>query len=762
MPSKLHATHHVPRFSRPPHLVHLYSPSRSAPLTTTTQCVCVCPSCRKHCSGVCGHDGEPRTSAVPRPAVGDEQAPRSPPLSSSAPVHGSLFDGLQVYVVGGRQPLGSQHASGAEAAAAAAAAGRLSARSAQATTTTPTTARTMVLDSHRLSMSSRQHQRQQWETLHEQPQTGYPSSQHTSLVSASTASFSSGALEPNWRDHVLSAPSTVAPSPPMPLHSNSGMSESGSSALLSAVGATGAAAAAAVGGGDANHAAIPGSARALARMMHFSGDSNHPAASSSDGVDSPGRASTKRGEDGSSLSAPTSSGGNVSIEMAEGAVGPASLPGGGGSGDDDGTPRTEAIGSWMTSGDHGQDKPVSNLAASIPDLGQCGDEDEYEQTPTPHSSASAGATYSSGADSPATSGGWVSDSGTARPDGFAEERKVIGGQSFVVQPFDQRSERPESGAALAPLPGLWRVFESQGYPYYLHEASGHSQWEDPREKGAIRFQKLLSTTPATNVAAGVRDRVSDLCLEGNEGTTRTEKGVEMASEDAVETPMGTERGHPPPVSPIKPTAVAVAVAVSRYVDTAAAGTRSAENSADCGGEAASKSSKGREQESGNGAFFETTLEENPGRASPSVEGCGSADSRDFCSVDEEESPAMKDGGDSKSESSSDDSDDDCHPVVGINTAGMTPPKSTDIVISGGGWSSGGDSKDPDDGARGMPRSEGVTCDDASTIPADRPAGSVASSTCETRDGYDDEQQEQQEEEDWWQELDDEESGDTKL
>ena len=32
------------------------------------------------------------------------------------------------------------------------------------------------------------------------------------------------------------------------------------------------------------------------------------------------------------------------------------------------------------------------------------------------------------------------------------------------------------------LSGLWRVFFSEGYPYYLHEASGHSQWEDPRDR----------------------------------------------------------------------------------------------------------------------------------------------------------------------------------------------------------------------------------------------------------------------------------------
>lgn len=706
-----------------------------APLTMTHFCFRVCLSWRKRCSGVYGHDRESHNLAIPRPTVYDEQMPRSPPLSSSAPVHGSLFDGLQVYVVGGRQPLGSQHASEATAA------GRVSTRSAQTTTT----ARTMVLDSHRLSMSSRQHQ--QWEQPQEQPHSCYPLSQHTSLVSASTASSSSGGLEPNWRDYVLSAPSTIAPSPPMPLHSNAGVSDGGSTALLSAIETTGTPPA---GGGGTSHMGVPGSARALARMMHFSGNNNHTAPSSVDGSDSPGRGSTKTRVAGSSLSAWTSSGGNVAVEMTGAAVGSVSLTGG--DGGVHGTP-TEAIGSWMTADDHNQHKPASGSTASIPKLGQL----NFEPTPASESSAVAGTTFSGGVDSPATSGGWVSDGGTAGREGVAGEH------SFIVKPSDERGERPERGVASAPLPGLWRVFESQGYPYYLHEASGHSQWEDPRENETVRSQQLLSTRVATHVAVGVQDHVSDLCFEGTKGPRRKEKDVEPATNEAVEAPMEKNRGHPPPTSPIKPTGVPVAVDVSRYVVTAAV-TQGAEKPADYGGEEKSMPSKNAEQQRSNGEFFETALEENPGRVSPLVASCGSTDSRGFGSIDEEGGLTIKDNEDNKSESSCNDSDDDCRLSVGGNTAGMVSHRSINTTTSGGGERTEGDTEDPDKGARGPLPPEFETHDDAS-ISVDRTDLSVTSSTCGTRNDHDDERKEQEveeAEEEWWQELDEETSEDKKL
>lgn len=702
--------------------------------------------------------------AAPRPAVADEQVPRSPPLSSSAPVHGSLFDGLQVYVVGGRQPLGSQHASGV------AAAGGLSARSLRTTTT----ARTMVLDSHRLLMSSRQHQHQhqQWEQPQAQPQRGYPLSQQGSLVSASTASFSSGALEPDWRDNILSAPSTVAPSPPVlpHSHSNAGMSEDGSTALVSAIRPTETPIAC---GGDTSHAGVPGSARALARMMHFSGDKNLTTPSSADSLDSPGRGSTTRGVVGSSLSAPASSDGNIPVGVAEGGVDSASHAGVGGSFDGSGGRgghgiRPGAIGSWMTPIDHDQHKPVTG-SARTPRLGQRGDEDGTEPTLTPHSSAIAG-----GADRPAISGGWVSDDGTSGRDGVVEERSALGGSSFVVKPSAGRGERQEKEAASTPLPGLWRVFESQGYPYYLHEASGHSQWEDPRENDAVRSQKLLSTIVATDV----QDQVSNLCSEGGNGTTRKERDTGMATKE-VETLKAMDRGHPPPVSPIKPTGVPVAVDVSRYADA-----RSAERSTDGGGEAASQSSRNTEQE--NGELFDTTLQENepPRRTRSSIDSRGRTGTRDFGSIDtasfqggnesgcengasflsinEEEGPATKDDEYSKDGFSSNGSDENCRPSVGANAAGGASHRPSDSTTSRGAMSEG-DGEDTDEGPRG-PLRHGVVPRDEPSIPTDRTDLSVESSALETRNGYDDEQQEQEAEveEEWWQELDDEASGDAKL
>ena len=688
-------------------------------------------------------------------------------------------------MVGGRQPLGSQHASGV------AAAGGLSARSARTTTT----ARTMVLDSHRLSMSLRQHQHQyqhqhqQREQSREYPQYGYHLSQQASLVSASTA-FSSGALEPNWKDNVLSAPSTVAPSPPSQLHSNAGMLEGGCTALVSGVGPTGTPTAS---GGNNRHAGVPGSARALARMMHFSGGNNLAAPASADGLDSPGRGSATRGAVGSPLSAPASSDSNAPVEVGEAGVDDADDAGGagsggtgcgGGGGDRGGHGiSVDAIGSWMMCDDHDQDKPLSGSVTSTPTLGQHGDGDGTEPTPTPRGLAVAG-----GADSPAISGGWVSDDGTAERNGVAEERSDLRENCFFVKPSAGYGEQQEEEAASVPLSGFWRVFESQGYPYYLHEASGHSQWEDPRENDSVRSQQLLSTVVATDR----QDQDSDVCFEGGNGTVEKENDTEMAPKEAVETPKEMDRGYPPPASPIKPTGVPVAVDVSRYVSTAAV-TRSAGNPADCGGEQASKPSRNAEQEDGDGEFFDTPLEENEhlGRTSSSTDSCGGTDTRDFgsvgtasfhggndsagedgaplLSINGEEGPMMPDdddddggGGGGKNETTSKSSDIDGRPGVGGNATGRASHRSADTATGWGAISEGG-REDTAEEPRGTLRRE-VAPHDEPSIAACRSDLSVESSTFGTRNGCDDEQQEQkaEAEEEWWQELDDETSGEINL
>ncbi|CAM9596696.1 unnamed protein product, partial [Ectocarpus fasciculatus] len=195
------------------------------------------------------------TKAAPPPSTVDEHV-ISPATSTSAPVqgrHGSLFDGLQVYVVGGRQPLGSQHS--------CAAPGMMSASSARA----PASARTMVLDSHRLSTASHHHQL--WEQQQQQQhQNHYPSNQQPSYNSSlSTPSFEG--LDPNWRENVLSAPTTMAPSPPIPVSTpeDDRRPSRDSTPLLSAVHST----ATTKGGDGTDLVGVPGSARALARMIHF-------------------------------------------------------------------------------------------------------------------------------------------------------------------------------------------------------------------------------------------------------------------------------------------------------------------------------------------------------------------------------------------------------------------------------------------------------------------------------------------------------------
>ncbi|CBN74153.1 Ankyrin [Ectocarpus siliculosus] len=204
--------------------------------------------------GLYARGGELHNTKATPPQSTVEEDVISPASSASAPVqgrHGSLFDGLQVYVVGGRQPLGSQHS--------CAAPGNVSALA-----RVPVSARTMVLDSHRLSTASHHHQRR--EEQQQQHQNYYPSNQHTSYNSSlSTASFEG--LDPNWRDNVLSAPSTVAPSPPTPVlpPEDDRRPSCDSTPLLSAVPST---ATTNIGDGT-SVVGVPGSARALARMIHF-------------------------------------------------------------------------------------------------------------------------------------------------------------------------------------------------------------------------------------------------------------------------------------------------------------------------------------------------------------------------------------------------------------------------------------------------------------------------------------------------------------
>ncbi|CAM9722824.1 unnamed protein product, partial [Laminaria digitata] len=178
---------------------------------------------------------------------------------------GSLFDGLQVYVVGGRQPLGSQQGSSSSAAG----------------TTFPTASTTSAHDSTR-ALSSQQ------QTLPHHHQ-GYFSSQQE-IPSPLTRPYPVGTMTtPNVGGHILSAPLTLAPTPP-PTHRNLTGTEPSMATFFVASGegehcnyslppstavSTNTLTDKNVGRFPAGSppsttAAVPGGARALARMIYFS------------------------------------------------------------------------------------------------------------------------------------------------------------------------------------------------------------------------------------------------------------------------------------------------------------------------------------------------------------------------------------------------------------------------------------------------------------------------------------------------------------
>ncbi|CAM9457671.1 unnamed protein product, partial [Discosporangium mesarthrocarpum] len=65
-------------------------------------------------------------------------------------------------------------------------------------------------------------------------------------------------------------------------------------------------------------------------------------------------------------------------------------------------------------------------------------------------------------------------------------------------------------------PEVWHMYYSEGYPYYLHEKSGHSQWQDPRthqgegveEGGLVPSQG--QTGDSVDTINCVRDRVEPI------------------------------------------------------------------------------------------------------------------------------------------------------------------------------------------------------------------------------------------------------------
>lgn len=465
------------------------------------------------------------------------------------------------------------------------------------------TARNMILDRRQHSTSSREQQ----QTPRSPPQNF--------LSSAFTTPRSTEALDPDWRDNVLSAPSTLAPSAPVPMLDNDRKS----------------------GGGDTSLVGVHGSARALARMIHFS-NSNHAAPSSADTLGHQGGGSATTGVFTSSLSASTSTYNNATVEEDRGGVdsstgSPTNVGGGNG-----GLAPTNAIGSWMISEVHDPDIP--GTAGGTPAGGGHINEDGTEHVPSSHIPGVDDTALSGNFDNTEAVGGWASESG-ATVSGVVSSAQDEE-EFFVIKPSEGHR-----GGALAPLLGVWRVYQSQGYPYYLHEASGHSQWEDPRGRESVRLREL-SMKATTDVTADVGDSLgrrsqANECAVDDREKEREKEQEEEEEEESMENATiaaetkSTEGGwhRPSPASPIRPTGVPVAVKVAQFGDAAA---RSAEVSKDSFGAAASEYGEGGERESNRGVNIhvieDSACRSGLGRASNRTnDGYGSTDGHPFDSID---------------------------------------------------------------------------------------------------------------------------------
>lgn len=413
--------------------------------------------------------------------------------SSAPPVHGSLFDGLQVYVVGERQPLGLQQGISA------------------------------------VGMSSTSVNKK-WRSPTLQRQRKRESIDRTNLSSAAPP-FSAEHTSTDW-DGFLSAPSTVAPSPPV------GEDRPESSASL-AVEATEVTFYENTGqlrsivpikpslGDQALTTTTPGSARALARMIHFSKSTTTTNGIRSC-VDRNVRVSvlspTAEVFDGGGSSRPArvKSTNIGEIEMDEGAS-------------------SDKRESWMTSKGQ-QERLLSSVHNTF--LGvdnQSGEEQTYAIEQNLASETRSGCANSSQIDERNRGSGATNYEGAEEKEGRGEN------DHFFIS-----SSTPRGAGQVGVLTGLWRVFHSQGYPYYLHEASGHSQWNYP-------CCHHVSPTDTADTATDTKEIISKPTSKAE--TTAGDESGEINLTPGMMPVVDVKR---PPASPIKPARVPVAVKVSRF------------------------------------------------------------------------------------------------------------------------------------------------------------------------------------------------------
>lgn len=416
----------------------------------------------------------------------------------------------------------------------------------------------MVLESHRLSASSqqqrqREHQGEQQRCIYAPPQ------QASQMLSSSASPFPAGqTLEPNWRDNVLSAPSTIAPSPPTPMFEDTGSLAAKPTTTVAATTLD----------PDANVVRAPGSARALARMIHFSNE-NH-AASLTAGNIGPEKVDMSA-SDTMTLSA-------AFVGDVAGAAGSSISASSTGDAAEGGT-HVKPLGSWMTPATHDHEKRKSNPNSTIrtPDVGDDGIEGALEKVAA-SSTVAGNATMPGGFGRDTVTVGVASEfPGTERDGKTSQDEEGQAKDCFVVESSREREVGRAGTGASAGLSGLWRVFHSEGYPYFLHDASGHSQWEDPRESKDV----ILSRERLLSVGASVTaEPEKDFNLERHSEEPDTLDG-KMLPEQAKSSPEGStlqeerdgQKRLPAPeafIKPITPRKVPVSVNVSHffYVDGA--------------------------------------------------------------------------------------------------------------------------------------------------------------------------------------------------
>ena len=125
----------------------------------------------------------------------------------------------------------------------------------------------------------------------------------------------------------------------------------------------------------------------------------------------------------------------------------------------------------------------------------------------------------------------------------AEIQPLLSGHALKDDAIDKKErettqQRQKSFVISSPelngLSGLWHILYSEGYPYYVHQISGHSQWEDPRYDPKLqRLSKLQrSSTSPEPTPRKTRHHVRQWILPGGEAPKSRRRLLGKASSPA--------------------------------------------------------------------------------------------------------------------------------------------------------------------------------------------------------------------------------------